>query len=190
MTDRAPVKPKHVSRFAVRDEFLNLDFPTVGDLHSFSLHPFMLRLTRDHLEPMVQFFLRIREEFSWTPESKSERERMMLRQCVRSYFDHAEHVADIVIRYKDLAAAHRVPAPSVSWLQVVMRAENLYGFEGDNDTVLRCILTGKMATLFQYSTDLRQNAVDRSFIGDRPSKIADDSFGDGDPSLEEGETAI
>ncbi|KAJ6521378.1 hypothetical protein DFH09DRAFT_1097825 [Mycena vulgaris] len=161
----------------------------------------MLRLTRDHLEPMVQFFLHIREEFSWMPESKSERECMMLRQLISwcstestdgcfPFLDPQEHVADIVIRYKDLAAAHRVPAPSISWLQVIMRAENLDGFEGDDDTVFRCIMRGKMAMLFQYSTDLRQNAVDRSFIGDGPSKIADDPFGDGDPSLEEGETAI
>ncbi|KAJ7467048.1 hypothetical protein FB451DRAFT_1401900 [Mycena latifolia] len=56
------------------------------------------RLANEHLEPMVQFFLYIREAFSWEPGKKTETERRALRQHIRSYLHHTEHIADIVVR--------------------------------------------------------------------------------------------
>ncbi|KAJ7493736.1 hypothetical protein FB451DRAFT_1164608 [Mycena latifolia] len=180
-------KARHTSRYAVRDEFLNLDFPNAALLYDFTLHPFMRRLVNEHLEPMVQIFLYIREAFSWEPGKKTETECHTLCQHIRSYLHHTEHVADIVVRYKDLAQARRVPTPSVLVLNVVMKAERVYGFEGDEEPLLQAILRGKIAALFRYSADLRQNAVDRHFIGDGPTKIAEPSFRMEKPKLEEGE---
>ena len=42
-----------------------------------------------------------------------------------------------------------------------MRADSVYGFEGDDNAILRAILRGKIASLYQYSEGLRQHAVDR-----------------------------
>ncbi|KAJ6524095.1 hypothetical protein DFH09DRAFT_1096251 [Mycena vulgaris] len=81
---------------------------------------------------------------------------------------------------KNLAAAHHIPAPSVSWLNVVMHGENVYGFIGDEDTVFKVIMRGKVAYLYRYSLDLRKNAVNRHFIGDGPSKIPEFPFAEGD----------
>ncbi|KAJ6527225.1 hypothetical protein DFH09DRAFT_1094891 [Mycena vulgaris] len=180
------------TNYAEYDALGNLVDPS-GDstflqLHVAALHGF----SSEHLELMVEQFLQIREEFSWDPASKSAEQREMMRQYVRTYFQHAvhlqfvlstgadryfhpfqEHVADLVVRYKDLAAARRIPAPSVSWLNVVMRVENVYGFVGDEDAVFKAIMRGKVAYLYRYSLDLRQHAVDRHFIGDVPSKIAE-----------------
>lgn len=70
-------------------------------------------------------------------------------------------MSDYVIRHHDLAEANRIPTPRVAWLQVVMRADSVYGFEGDDNQLLRVILRGKIASLLQYSERLRQHAVDR-----------------------------
>jgi hypothetical protein len=70
-------------------------------------------------------------------------------------------LSDYVIRHHDLAEAKRIPTPRVAWLQVVMRADSVYGFEGDDNQLLRVILRGKIASLLQYSERLRQHAVDR-----------------------------
>ncbi|KAJ7813991.1 hypothetical protein B0H14DRAFT_3477383 [Mycena olivaceomarginata] len=43
-----------------------------------------------------------------------------------------------------------------------MRADQLYGFSGDEVRIRRVILRGKMASLFQYSERLRQRAADRT----------------------------
>lgn len=81
--------PKRPNRLAVRDEFLNLDFPTSGLLQEFSIHPFMRKLTSEHLDPMLQYFLRIREEFSWSDEDKTPAEKKAIRQHLGSYLEHA-----------------------------------------------------------------------------------------------------
>jgi hypothetical protein len=57
-----PATPKTGVR--VCDEFLNCDFPTVGQMVDFAHHPFMARVSREILEPLYQFFLRIREDFT------------------------------------------------------------------------------------------------------------------------------
>jgi hypothetical protein len=53
-----PSAPKTGVR--VRDKFLNCDFPTVGQMVDFAHHPFMAQVSRETLEPLYQFFLRIR----------------------------------------------------------------------------------------------------------------------------------
>lgn len=75
--------------FAVRDEFLNCEFSTVGQMYDFASHPFMARISRELLEPLYQSFLRIREDFTWSPESKTKGERRIMRQRVRDYLDLA-----------------------------------------------------------------------------------------------------
>jgi hypothetical protein len=70
-------------------------------------------------------------------------------------------LSDYVIHHHDLAEANHIPTPRVAWLQVVMRADSVYGFEGDDNQLLRVILRGKIASLLQYSECLRQHAVDR-----------------------------
>ncbi|KAJ7618092.1 hypothetical protein B0H17DRAFT_1152412 [Mycena rosella] len=147
-------------RFPVRDEFLNLDFPTMQLVHEFSLHPFMRRLSREQFEPMAQFAIHIRDNFSWSPHTLAEGKRKAMRQSLRSYLRHTETLSDII-------------------------AETVYGFEGDHEDLKRTILRGKLAAVYCYALDLRQNAVDRSFIGEGPEEIAD-LFLDNDPVLEEG----
>ncbi|KAJ7882520.1 hypothetical protein B0H13DRAFT_2344605 [Mycena leptocephala] len=154
-----PAAPKTGVR--VRDEFLNCDFPTVGQMVDFAHHPFMARVSREILEPLYQFFLHIHEDFTWSPESKTKGEKCVMRQRVRDYLEMAGRLSDYVIRHHDLAEANRIPTPRVAWLQVVMRADSVYGFEGDDNQLLRVILRGKIASLLQYSERLRQHAVDR-----------------------------
>ncbi|KAJ7446851.1 hypothetical protein B0H11DRAFT_1929884 [Mycena galericulata] len=182
--------PRRASRFAVRDEFLNLDFSSPAQLYEFSRHPFIRRLTNEHLEPMVQYFLRIREDFSWTERIKTADEKTALRQHLRSYLDHAGHLADIIIRFEDLARADRIPCPKVSWLYLVIRDEQFYGFEGDEEGLLKIVLKGKLATLFAYSTALRQRSVDRLFVGDGPSRNAEAMFTLPETEFEDGEVAL
>ncbi|KAJ7616872.1 hypothetical protein B0H17DRAFT_1220176 [Mycena rosella] len=93
-------------RFPVRDEFLNLDFPMMQLVHKFSLHPFMRRLSREQFEPMAQFAIHIRDNFSWSPHTLAEGKPKAMRQSLRSYFWHTETLSDIIVRYKDLASAH------------------------------------------------------------------------------------
>lgn len=80
---------KRPNRLAVRDEFLNLDFPTSGLLQEFSGHPFMRKLVSEDLDPMLQYFLHIREDFSWSAEEKTPIERKAIRQHISSYLEHA-----------------------------------------------------------------------------------------------------
>ncbi|KAJ7815213.1 hypothetical protein B0H13DRAFT_1924306, partial [Mycena leptocephala] len=154
-----PATPKTGVR--VRDEFLNCDFSTVGQMVDFAHHPFMARVSREILEPLYQFFLRIREDFTWSPETKTKGEKRVMRQRVRDYLEMAGRLSDYVIRHHDLAEAKRILTPRVAWLQVVMRADSVYGFEGDDNQLLRVILRGKIASLLQYSERLRQHTVDR-----------------------------
>ncbi|KAJ7834185.1 hypothetical protein B0H13DRAFT_1914213 [Mycena leptocephala] len=125
-----PSAPKTGVR--IRDKFLNCDFPTVGQMVDFAHHPFMARVSREILEPLYQFFLRIREDFTWSPETKTKG-----KSGVRDYLEMAGRLSDYVIRHHDLAEAKRIPMPRVAWLQVVMRADSVYGFEGDGNQLLR-----------------------------------------------------
>ncbi|KAJ6578755.1 hypothetical protein DFH09DRAFT_1077678 [Mycena vulgaris] len=190
-------KPRRASPFAVRDEFLDLEFPSVAATHAYANHPSMHRLSSEYLEPMVRYFLRIREEFSWEPHTKTEREHLDIRQFVCAYFEHAdrwidsesdgifqEHLSDMIIRCAELAAARRIPCPGIRWINIVMRAENVYGFDGDEDTVFKAIMRGKIASLYRYSADLQKGAVDRQFVGDAPAGDFDYPFVAGEPSLE------
>ncbi|KAJ7814475.1 hypothetical protein B0H13DRAFT_1924823 [Mycena leptocephala] len=68
--------------------------------------------------------------FTWSPETKTKGEKRVMRQRVRDYLEMAGRLSDYVIRHHDLAEANRIPTPRVAWLQVVMRADSVYGFEG------------------------------------------------------------
>ncbi|KAJ7838317.1 hypothetical protein B0H13DRAFT_1911932 [Mycena leptocephala] len=93
--------------------------------------------------------------------SKMKGEKRVMHQRVRDYLEMAGRLSDYVIHHHDLAEAKRIPTPRIAWLQVVMRADSVYGFEGDDNQLLRVILRGKIASLLQYSERLRQHAVDR-----------------------------
>ncbi|KAJ7073544.1 hypothetical protein B0H15DRAFT_957077 [Mycena belliarum] len=157
------------SRFAVREEFQNLDIPTLGALHEFSCLPFIRRLVAEQLEPMLQYYVRIREQLVKSLKARPETDRNMTRQWLRSYMEHAGNLSDVIIRYKDLADARRIPTPPIPWLQIIMRAEQKFGFAGDEEPIPRA------------------NAVDRMFIGDGTMKIAEIEFSGRDPIVEEGE---
>ncbi|KAJ7601448.1 hypothetical protein DFH06DRAFT_1352834 [Mycena polygramma] len=82
---------------------------------------------------------------------------------IRDYLDHAERLSDMVIEYRELAEGHRIPVPRVSFLREVMRAESVYGFQGDEDMILRSILRGKLASLHRYSDKLRERAYNQIY---------------------------
>ncbi|KAJ7066863.1 hypothetical protein B0H15DRAFT_807551 [Mycena belliarum] len=151
------------SRFAVREEFQNLDIPTLGALHEFSCLPFIRRLVAEQLEPMLQYYVRIREQLVKSLKARPETDRNMTRQWLRSYMEHAGNLSDVIIRYKDLADARRIPTPPIPWLQIIMRAEQKFGFAGDEEPIPRA------------------NAVDQMFIGDGTMKIAEIEFSGRDP---------
>ncbi|KAJ7829801.1 hypothetical protein B0H14DRAFT_3465335 [Mycena olivaceomarginata] len=146
----------------VRDEFLNLDFPCIAQIIEHSNRPLMADISRQILEPMYQSFLVIHVDAIWNPETKSAEERRFLREKTRVYLELAGKLSDILIQHGRLAADLRVPAPHVAWLLSVMRADQLYGFSGDEVHIRRVVLRGKMASLYQYSERLRQRAADRS----------------------------
>ncbi|KAJ7880886.1 hypothetical protein B0H13DRAFT_1891549 [Mycena leptocephala] len=154
-----PATPK--TGVCVCDKFLNCDFSTVGQMVDFAHHPFMAQVSREILEPLYQFFLHIREDFTWSPETKTKGEKRVMQQCVRDYLEMTGRLSDYVIRHHDLAKAKHIPMPRVAWLQVVMQADSVYGFKGDDNQLLRVILRGKIASLLQYSECLRQHVVDR-----------------------------
>ncbi|KAJ6534915.1 hypothetical protein B0H19DRAFT_1080324 [Mycena capillaripes] len=139
--------------FAVREEFLNCNIATIGELFTFANHPFLAKISREVLEPLYQFFLLIREDFTCTPENKSKTERQVARRRAR--------LSDLMIQHHDLVRYRCMPIPRVAWLQVVMRADASYGSEGDENSVIRAILRGKLASLYQYSEMLRRNTFDR-----------------------------
>ncbi|KAJ7442566.1 hypothetical protein B0H11DRAFT_1932344 [Mycena galericulata] len=151
---------KDLDRFPIRAEFQNLDFRSHRELFEFSCHPFMRKVTDEFLEPMAQFFPLIHSEYAADPSSKTERETSTIHQHIRSYMDHVEQISDIIVRYHDLAAACRIPCPGAAWLHVVMEAEALYGFEGDEDPLSKVIMKGKLFSAYRYSRKIHQNAVE------------------------------
>ncbi|KAJ7448447.1 hypothetical protein B0H11DRAFT_1929113 [Mycena galericulata] len=178
---------KGLDRFPIRAEFQNLDFRSHRELFEFSCHPFMRKVTDEFLEPMAQFFPLIHSEYAADPSSKTERETSTIRQHIRSYMDHVEQISDIIVRYHDLAAACRIPCPGAAWLHVVMEAEALYGFEGDEDPLSKVIMKGKLFSAYRYSRKIHQNAVDRMCIGDGPFPDSPDSRRLVNDGKEEGE---
>jgi hypothetical protein len=169
----------------VRDEFMNLDFPSVARIVEHSNRPLMAHISREILEPMYQAFLIFHADAIWNPETKSAEERRFMREKTRVYLELAVRSAscchwpiadgrddlslgfqgklsDFLIRHERLAEDLLIPAPRVAWLLSVMRADQLYGFSGDEVRIRRVVLRGKMASLFQYSERLRQRAADRT----------------------------
>ncbi|KAJ7840995.1 hypothetical protein B0H13DRAFT_1910480 [Mycena leptocephala] len=59
----------------------------------------MARVSREILEPLYQFFLHIREDFTWSPESKTKGEKRVMRQRIRDYLEMAGRLSDYVIRH-------------------------------------------------------------------------------------------
>ncbi|KAJ7812309.1 hypothetical protein B0H14DRAFT_3478936 [Mycena olivaceomarginata] len=96
-----------------------------------SNRPLMSDISRDILEPMYQAFLVIHADAIWNPEMKSAEERRFMREKTRIYLELAGKLSDLLILHRGLASAFRVPAPRVAWLLSVMRADQLYGFSGD-----------------------------------------------------------
>lgn len=68
-----------------------------------------------------------------------------------------------------------------------MRAESVFGFEGDEDQIRKSILRGKLCAIYAYAIDLRQNAVERLFLGDGPSLDTERMFAVPLPEVEPGE---
>jgi hypothetical protein len=137
------------------------------------------------LEPMYQAFLVIHVDAIWNPETKSAEERRFMREKTRIYLELVVRtsswrllsvsdtrdtlsrgiqgkLSDILILHRRLASVFWVPAPRIAWLLSVMRADQLYGFSGDEVRIRRVILRGKMASLYKYSKRLRQRVADRS----------------------------
>jgi nitroimidazol reductase NimA-like FMN-containing flavoprotein (pyridoxamine 5'-phosphate oxidase superfamily) len=71
-------------------------------------------------------------------------------------------LSDILIQHGRLVADFRVLAPHVVWLLSVLQAEQLYVFSGDEVQIHWVILRGKMASIYQYSERLQQQAADHS----------------------------
>ncbi|KAJ7264722.1 hypothetical protein C8J57DRAFT_1230492 [Mycena rebaudengoi] len=133
-------------RYAVREEFRNLDFRTAKCLREYTNLPSLVRLTREHLEPMAEYFCHIQANFCWTA-------------AVHSLQDLA-HLADMLVRYREVAEARRLPVPRVPTLRTVMRAQHTFGFMGDEDKVHGAVVCGKLAALFEYSAEIRQHTID------------------------------
>ncbi|KAJ7070251.1 hypothetical protein B0H15DRAFT_807218 [Mycena belliarum] len=146
------------SRFAVREEFQNLDIPTLGALHEFSCLPFIRRLVAEQLEPMLQYYVRIREQLVKSLKARPETDRNMTRQWLRSYMEHAGNLSDVIIRYKDLADARRIPTPPIPWLQIIMRAEQKFGFAGDEEPIPRATILARLS----YAAEIRREAIEYS----------------------------
>ncbi|KAJ7605226.1 hypothetical protein DFH06DRAFT_1150619 [Mycena polygramma] len=149
--------------FFLRDEFLNCEYPSIEEITAYAKHPFMAKLSCDILEPMNHYLSCIRAEFCPPEESKVPWKKRAMRVRIRDYLDHAERLSDMVIEYRELAEGHRIPVPRVSFLREVMRAESVYGFQGDEDMILRSILRGKLASLHRYSDKLRERAYNQIY---------------------------
>ncbi|KAJ7685800.1 hypothetical protein DFH06DRAFT_1119183 [Mycena polygramma] len=149
--------------FFLRDEFLNCEYPSVEEITAYAKHPFMAKLSCDILEPMNHYLSCIRAEFCPPEESKVPWKKRAMRVRIRDYLDHAERLSDMVIEYRELAEGHRIPVPRVSFLREVMHAESVYGFQGDEDMILRSILRGKLASLHRYSDKLRERAYNQIY---------------------------
>ncbi|KAJ7604500.1 hypothetical protein DFH06DRAFT_1151147 [Mycena polygramma] len=139
--------------FFLRDEFLNCEYPSIEEITAYAKHPFMAKLSCDILEPMNHYLSCIRAEFCPPEESKVPWKKRAMR----------ERLSDMVIEYRELAEGHRIPVPRVSFLREVMRAESVYGFQGDEDMILRSILRGKLASLHRYSDKLRERAYNQIY---------------------------
>jgi len=109
----------------------------------------------------------------------------------RVYSAPQAKLSDMVLRHEELAAARRVPAPRVLWLQLILRADSVYGFEGDENWLIRDVLRGKLASLYQYSAELREHALDRIMEGDAQIKSGTGSGWQGTfPYLGSGEASV
>jgi hypothetical protein len=75
--------------FSVRDEFMNLNFPSVAQIVEHSNRPLMADISREILEPMYQVFLIIHVDAIWYPETKSAEERQFMREKTRVYLELA-----------------------------------------------------------------------------------------------------
>ncbi|KAJ7749753.1 hypothetical protein B0H14DRAFT_3513566 [Mycena olivaceomarginata] len=102
--------------FGVRDEFMNLDFPSVAWIVEHSNRPLMADISREILEPMYQAFLIIHADTIWNPETKSAEERRFMREKTRVYLELAGKLSDFLIRHEQLAEDLLIPAPRVAWL--------------------------------------------------------------------------
>lgn len=96
----------------------------------------------------------------------------------------------MLITQKTLARAFRVPVPRVTWIKIVLRAEEAYGFAGDESSLTRAILRGKIASLYRYASELREHALEQYADEDNDARGTVDpqpapEFGGGDAIAEE-----
>ncbi|KAJ7118194.1 hypothetical protein C8R44DRAFT_878818 [Mycena epipterygia] len=185
-------------RPGIRDEFLNLDFPTTGQLFDYAEHPFMKKVSRELLEPLFQFYIRIRDDFSWAESTKPRlrsacfgSESVIIWKWRICYVQ--ARLSDMILRYEEMAVSRRLPVPRVLWMQCVLRADSVYGFEGDKNWMIRDILRGKLASLYKYSAELREHVVDRILQDDveiHHPKRALDAANKVVPETEEGEVSV
>ncbi|KAJ7240699.1 hypothetical protein C8J57DRAFT_1245144 [Mycena rebaudengoi] len=75
-------------RYAVREEFHNLDFRTAKCLREYANLPSLVRLTREHLEPMAEYFCHIQANFCWTAAAHSSQDLVIMQQVIADYLLH------------------------------------------------------------------------------------------------------
>ncbi|KAJ7236965.1 hypothetical protein C8J57DRAFT_1529759 [Mycena rebaudengoi] len=164
--------PPTVSRrYAVREEFRNLQFRSAKCLRDYSNLPSLVRLTREHLEPMAEYFRVIQAKFCWTAATHSSQDLAIMRQVIADYLVHAAHLADMLVRYREVAEARWLPVPRVPTLRMVMRVQRLFGFTGDEEKICAEVMCGKLAALFEYSAKIRQHTID-GIVSAKPGIVA------------------
>ncbi|KAJ7270352.1 hypothetical protein C8J57DRAFT_1227001 [Mycena rebaudengoi] len=120
-------------RYAGREKFRNLDFRTAKCVREYANLPSLVRLTREHLDPMAQYFCYIQANFYWTAAAHSSQDMTVMRQVIVDYLVHVAHLADMLVRYREVADARHLPVPRIPTLCTVMRAQRTFGFKGDED---------------------------------------------------------
>ncbi|KAJ7208710.1 hypothetical protein C8J57DRAFT_1540558 [Mycena rebaudengoi] len=87
------------------EEFRNLQFRSAKCLRDYSNLPSLIRLTCEHLEPMAEYFHVIQVKFCWTAVTHSSQDLAIMRQVIVDYLVHVAHLADMLIRYREVAEA-------------------------------------------------------------------------------------
>ncbi|KAJ7280435.1 hypothetical protein C8J57DRAFT_1220903 [Mycena rebaudengoi] len=153
--------PPTVSRrYAVQEEFRNLQFRSAKCLRDYSNLPSLVRLTREHLELMAEYFRVIQAKYCWTVATHSSQDLAIMRQVIADYLVHAVGTIPIVMLCTPRGYAHSisggrrgatVACSSVPTLRTVMRAQRLFGFTGDEEKIHAEVMCGKLAGTFRVA---------------------------------------
>ncbi|KAJ7127201.1 hypothetical protein C8R44DRAFT_733827 [Mycena epipterygia] len=76
----------------------------------------MKKVSSELLEPLFQFYICIRDDFSWAESTKTEAEKRVLRQRIRDYMEVAARLSDMILRYEEMAVSRQLPVPWVLWM--------------------------------------------------------------------------